>query len=98
MLRTLHSVQHILNEEECRSVGKAGDCWRELVVVIAVKTPGAVKETLGVLEKYKGRIWHDGTAKEIKSKLCSCVSLCRRLLHTVNHTLHSLTVDCMRSK
>ena len=83
VLNTLHSVKHILNEEECRSVGKAG-CWwdDELAVVIAVKPPGAVQETLGVLEKYKGASWYGRAAKGIKSKLCLGVSLCR---HTSPH-------------
>ena len=83
VLKTLHTVKHILNEEECRSVGKAGDWWRdELVVVIAVKPPGTVQETLGVLEEYKRGGWYDITAKGIKSKLCSGISLCR---HTSSH-------------
>ena len=69
VLRTLHSVQHILNEEECRSVGEALDYWdAELAVVIVVK--GAVQETLGVLEEYKGDYSYDEAAKGIKSKLC----------------------------
>ena len=81
VLKTLHTVKHILNEEECRSVGKAGDWWRhELAVVIAVK--GAVQETLGVLEEFKGGLWYDTTAKGIKSKLCLGISLCR---HTSPH-------------
>ena len=71
---TLHSVKHILNEEECRSVGKARYWWDdELPVVIAVKQPGAVQETLGVLKKYK----KEYCAKGIKSKLCLNISLCR---------------------
>ena len=74
VLKTLHCVKHILNEEECRSVGKAGDLWDdELPVVIAVKPPGAVQETLGVLEEYKGEYCAEG----IKSKLCLGISLCR---------------------
>ena len=82
-LNTLHSVKHILNEEECRSVGKAGDWWNdELAVVIAVKPPGAVQETLGVLEEYKGDWWYDRAAEGIKSKLCLGISLCR---HTSPH-------------
>ena len=82
-LNTLHSVKHILNEEECRSVGKAGDRWNdELVVVIAVKPPGVVQETLGVLEEYKGDWWYDRAAEGIKSKLCLGISLCR---HTSPH-------------
>ena len=83
VLRTLHSVKHILNEEECRSVGKAFTWWNdELAVVIATKPPGAVQETLGVLEEYKGRWWYNSTAKGIKSKLCLGISLCR---HTSPH-------------
>ena len=67
MLRTLHYDKLILNEEECRSVGKALVWWDELAVVIVVK--GAVQETLGVMEEYKGDWWYDITAKGIKSKL-----------------------------
>ena len=80
MLRTLHSVKHVLNEEECRSVGKARNWWNdELAVVIAVKPPGAVQESLGVLKQYKGRRWYDITAKGIKSKLRLGISLCRHI-------------------
>ena len=83
VLKTLHSVKHILNEEECRSVGKAGHWWREeLPVFIAVKPPGAVQETLGVLEEYKGASRYDRAAEGIKSKLCLGISLCR---HTCPH-------------
>ena len=83
VLKTLHSVKHILNEEECRSVGKTRGWWGdELAVVIATKPPGAVQETLSVLEKYKGKYWYDITAKGIKSKLCLDISLCR---HTSPH-------------
>ena len=79
VLNTLHFVKHILNEEECRSVGKAGEWWwDDLAVVIAVKPPGAVQETLGVLEEYE----FDRAAKKIKSKLCLGISLCR---HTCPH-------------
>ena len=77
VLKTLHCVKHILNEEECRSVGKARYWWDELAVVIVVK--GAVQETLGV--QYKG-YWYDRTAEGIKSKLCLGISLCR---HTSPH-------------
>ncbi len=79
VLKTLHCVKHILNEEECRSVGKARYWWDELAVVIVVK--GAVQETLGVLEEYKGD-WYNITAERIKSKLCLGISLCR---HTSPH-------------
>ena len=49
VLESLHLDKHILNEEECRSVGKAGVWWNdELAVVIAVKPPGVVQETLCV--------------------------------------------------
>ena len=81
VLRTLHSVKHIINEEECRRVGKAGLWWdAELAVVIVVK--GAVQETLGVLEEYKGDYRYDEAAKGIKSKLCLGITLCR---HTSPH-------------
>ena len=80
VLKTLHTVKHILNEEECRSVGKARDWWDELAVVVVVK--GAVQETLSVLEEYKRDWWYDITARAIKSKLCLGISLCR---HTSPH-------------
>ena len=76
VLRTLHTVKHILNEEECKSVGKAGEWWDDLAVVIAVKPPGAVQETLGVLKQYKVYWQYDRAAKGIKSKLCLDISLC----------------------
>ena len=80
VLKTLHSVKHILNEEECRSVGKVRQWWNdELPVVIAVKPPGAVQETLGVLEEYKVYWWYDRAAKGIQSKLCLGISLCRHI-------------------
>ena len=82
VLKTLHTIKHILNEEECRSVGEAGVWWNELPVVIALKPPGAVQETLGVLEEYDRRLWHNRVAKGIKSKLCLGISLCR---HTSPH-------------
>ena len=68
-LRTLHTVKLTLNEEECGSVGKAGNWWNvELAIAISVKPPGVVQETLDVLEE---KIWGDLAAKPIKSKLCS---------------------------
>ena len=83
VLKTLHSVKHILNEEECRSVGKAVIWWDdELAVVIAVKPPDAVQETLGVLEERKEDWQYGRAAKGIKSKLCLGISLCR---HTSPH-------------
>ena len=82
-LKTLHSDKHILNEEECSSIGKAGSWWwHELAVVIAMKPPGAVQQTLGVLEEYKREYWYDITAGEIKGKLCLGISLFR---HTSPH-------------
>ena len=79
MLKTLHFVKHILNEEECRSVGKAGVWWDdELAVVIALKPPGSIQESLGVLKQYKGEYCANG----IKSKLYLGISLCR---HTSPH-------------
>ena len=82
VLKSLHTVKHILNEEECRSVGKAGEWWDDLAVVIAVKPPGAVQETLGVLEEDTGDWQYDRAAGRIKSKLCLGNSLCR---HTSPH-------------
>ena len=76
VLKILHSVKHILNEEECRSVGKAMDWWAaELAVVIVAKPPGAVQESLGALKEYEGDWSFDGTAKKIKSKRCSMCQL-----------------------
>ena len=82
VLKTLHSVKHILNEEECRNVGRAGGWRDELAVVIATKPPGAVQETLGVLEEYKEEWWYARAAKGIKSKLCLGINLCS---HTSPH-------------
>ena len=82
VLKTLHTVKHILNEEECRSVGETWGWWNELTVVIAVKPPGAVQETLGVLEEYKREYWYDRVANGIKSKPSLGISLCR---HTSPH-------------
>ena len=71
-LKTLHMVKDSLNEEECRSVGKAGLWWRdELAVTIAVKPPSVVQETLGVLEVDMRGFWANVIVKGIKSKLCS---------------------------
>ena len=70
VLKTLHSVKNILNEEECRHVGKAGGFWAdELAVGLATKPPGAsvVQETLGVLEEYKGQWWYSIAAERIQS-------------------------------
>ena len=83
VLETLHSVKHILNEEECRSVRESRVWWEdELAVVIATKPPGAVQETLGVLEEYKEDRSYNRAAEEIKRKLCLGISLCR---HTSPH-------------
>ena len=82
VLKTLHSVKHILNEEECRRVGNSRDRWNELAFVIATKPPGAVQESLGVLEEYKGRIWYGRAAEGIKGKSYLGISLCR---HTSPH-------------
>ena len=77
VLRTLHSVKHILNEEECRSVGEGRPWWgEELAVVMAAKPPGAVQETLDVLEEFKVDVWRGITAERIKSKLCSTLLAC----------------------
>ena len=81
VLKSLHAVKHIINEEECRSVGKAGIRW-DVVLAVVVVVKGAVQETLGVLEEYKGDWWYDRAAEGIKSKLCLGISLCR---HTSLH-------------
>ena len=71
VLKTLHSVKHILNEEECRSVGKArGWWWDELAIAIATKPPDAVQESLGVFKEYNRASWYGRVANGIKSKLC----------------------------
>ena len=68
VLKTLHSVKSILNEEECRSVGEAGYLWYdELAVVLATKPPGVVQESLGVLEEYKRQWWYSIAAERIQS-------------------------------
>ena len=59
VLKTLHFVKSILNEEECRSVGEAGIWWcDELSVILATKPPGVVQESLGMLEGYKKQWWY----------------------------------------
>ena len=74
VLKTLHFVKCILNEEECRSVGKSRVQWRdELSVVLAVKEAGVLLETMKVLEEYKKQTWYGITAEKITSKLC-CIS------------------------
>ena len=71
VLKTLHSVKHILNEEECRSVGEAAKWWwDDLAVVIATKPTGAVQKTLGVLEEYRREYWYNITAERIKCERC----------------------------
>ena len=73
VLKTVRYVKWIFNEEECRSVGKAGIWWQdEFAVVLAAKPPGvvqAVQQTLGMLEGHKGREWSGSTVKKVKSKL-----------------------------
>ena len=68
VLKTLHSVKSILNEEECRSVGEVGYFWYdELAVILATKPPGVVQEALGVLEEYKKRWWYSIAAERFQS-------------------------------
>ena len=68
VLKTLHSVKNILNEEECRSVVEAGVwCDDELAVVLATKPPRVLQESLGVLEEYKGQWWYNIAAERIQS-------------------------------
>ena len=69
MLKTLHSVKHIVNEEECGSVGNARIWWVDLAAAIAVKAPSMVQESLSVLKEYKGDIWYGLTTERIESKL-----------------------------
>ena len=76
VLKTLHSVKSILNEEQCRSVGEAGYWWDdELAVILATKPPSVLQEALGVLEGYKEQRWCGIAAERIKSKLCSTCHL-----------------------
>ena len=66
MLKALHFVKHILNEEECRRVGKDGVRWtNELAIVIVSKPPDAVQETLSVLKKEKRSYGYSPTAEGI---------------------------------
>ena len=76
MLKILHSEKHIFTDEECRSAGKAGLWWDDpLAVAIVAKPPGAVQETLNVLEEYKGDYWCDVLADRIRRKFCSTCHL-----------------------
>ena len=68
-LKTLHVVKHILNEDECRSIGQAKNWWDdELAIAIVVKPPNVVQKALGVLKR---DILYRLTAKRVNSKLCS---------------------------
>ena len=88
VLKTLHSMKSILNEAECRSVGKAGFLWdHELAFILATKSPDVVQETLGMLEEYKGKGWYHLTAMGIQSKLCSR----SHLVHPVGRSLQHRT-------
>ena len=72
VLKTLHSVKSILDEEECRSVGEARLWWRdELAVILATKPPSVLQEALGVLKGYKKQWLYSIAAERIQSKLCS---------------------------
>ena len=77
VLKTIHLVKDVLYEEECTSVRKAGDWWKdELAIAIAVKPPSVVQETLSVLVLEED-FWCDIIAALIKSKLfhmTACVS------------------------
>ena len=91
VLKTLHSVRHILNEEECRSVGKARVWWDDdLAFVIATKPPGAIQVALDVLEEYKRDGWYERAAKGIKSKLCSTCQLVQTHFKAINRILHEI--------
>ena len=68
VLKTLHSVKSILNEEECRGVGVAWYSWDdELAVALATKPTGVLQEALGVLEEYKRHRWYSTAAERIQS-------------------------------
>ena len=68
VLKTLHSVKSILNEEECRSAGEAWLRWDDaLAVVLATKPPSVLQEALGVLEEYKKQWWYSTAARGIQS-------------------------------
>ena len=57
VLKTLHTVKCILNEEKCRSVGKASYWWWDaLAVVIIVKPPGACTGVPGCVGGIQGRL------------------------------------------
>ena len=72
VLKILHLDKHILNEEDCTSIGKAGVWWyNDIAVVLAVKPPGVLQKTLGVFDEYKGQWWCEIAVKGIKSKLSS---------------------------
>lgn len=92
MLTTLHSVKHILNKEECRSVAKNRLWWDGLALVLAAKPPVVVQETLGMLEKDHEKRWYGDATNAIKRKFCSltccayidcaerCLSICKHAI------------------
>lgn len=71
VLTTLHSVKHILNREECRSVAKARLWWEGLALVLAAKPPVVVQELLVMLKKDHEKGWYGDATNAIKCKLCS---------------------------
>ena len=92
VLKTLHSMKSILNGEECRSVGEAEVRWSDdLVIVLAVKPPGMLQETMEVFEEYKREFWYGITTERIKSKLCSR----SHFVHTVGSVPPTFSSDCV---
>ena len=69
VLKTLHVEKDSLTAEECRRVGKAGNCWfEELARTIAMKPPDVVELVVTVLEEYKEENWYSWTANPIKGE------------------------------
>lgn len=75
VLKTIHSVKHIINDEECRGIAKDRLWWQGFALAFVAKPPGVVQEILGMLEKHHGMVWYADTTNGIKSKLSSICQL-----------------------
>ena len=65
-IKSLHSKEHI-TEEECRNVGESMKWWdAELALAVATKQPDEVQQILCILEECKGKEWSRFTAREVK--------------------------------